>query len=159
MFVTVGVMAQGQILFQSKVTTAGLDAKILGPGGVALPANTLTAQLGYALSATAPITWTGITAPVNAAGYFAGGTKIVDGVAAGVDAWFAVRAYDGASWPGATLTTSPISSFGPLKLTALPSPPTAMAGMQGFSVVPVPEPSILALGVLGMGAFMLRRRS
>jgi len=44
-----------------------------------------------------------------------------------------------------------------LTVRTAPDVPEAMAGLQGFSLVP--EPSTLALGVLGVAALLLRRRS
>jgi hypothetical protein len=38
------------------------------------------------------------------------------------------------------------------------STPLPLAGMQGFYVTPVPEPSVIALGVLGLAAILWRRR-
>lgn len=161
MFVTVGVMAQGQIFYQTKVATANIDAKIVGPAGTALGAGILVGELGYnTTSSTAPMIWTGITAPVGATGYIVGGTKNVPGLADGVDAWFQIRAFDaGKTWETKTVWMGQSEVFGPIKLTALPAPPANMTGLKGFAVEPVPEPSVLALGLLGLGAFMLRRRS
>jgi len=40
-----------------------------------------------------------------------------------------------------------------------PVPPANLVGLQSFSLQIIPEPSILALGVLGMAGLLLRRRS
>jgi hypothetical protein len=39
-----------------------------------------------------------------------------------------------------------------------PSTPTALNNFPSFEVVPVPEPSTIALGLIGAGALLLRRR-
>lgn len=39
-----------------------------------------------------------------------------------------------------------------------PVVPTDMVGFVGFNVAPVPEPSVIALGVLGLGALLMLRR-
>lgn len=162
MFVTVGVMAQGNILFQNKSGTA-IDAKVvaLKPDGSPVPANVYTAELlaGLTQGSLAP---TGITTPITlATGYFAGGSKSVPGIPAGVDAFFQVRIYNTAkgSFAASGLDVG-ASKIWSMQLTAPPNTPAAMAGLgKDPIVVGVPEPSILALGLLGMGALMLRRRS
>lgn len=39
-----------------------------------------------------------------------------------------------------------------------PATPSPLVGMQGFGVAPVPEPSVIALGALGLAALLYRRR-
>lgn len=40
-----------------------------------------------------------------------------------------------------------------------PGPPPVMNGFQGFGLSPIPEPSVIALGIIGLGTLvMLRRR-
>ena len=41
---------------------------------------------------------------------------------------------------------------------APPAPSSAMVGLQSFNLTIVPEPGVIALGVLGFGAILLRRR-
>lgn len=160
MFVTVGVMAQGNILFQNKVSP-NIDAKIVGPSGAAVTANVYTAELLAGLTAGS-LAATGITTPITlASGYFAGGSQSVAGIPAGVDAFFQIRIWETAkgSFTASGLNVG-MSKVWSMQLTAPPNTPAAMAGLGKDSiVVGIPEPSILALGVLGMGAFMLRRRS
>jgi hypothetical protein len=43
-------------------------------------------------------------------------------------------------------------------LVGPPNAPPGMLGLQSFSLTVVPEPSIIALGALGLGALLLRRR-
>jgi hypothetical protein len=43
-------------------------------------------------------------------------------------------------------------------LTVPPATPGNMVGLQSFSLTVVPEPSVIALGALGLGALLLRRR-
>jgi len=168
MFATVGLMAQGNILFQNKVSNPLVDAKVTDSATMAaVAANTFTAALWAGLTADslAPAidATTGAaiaTTITGATGYFAGGSHSVQGIAAGVDAFFQVRVYDKASSSWATSLINGKSDTITLKLTAPPATPQALVGLKTFSVAPVPEPSVIALGVLGVGAFfMLRRRS
>jgi hypothetical protein len=92
----------------------------------------------------------------------------------GGGAWFQVRAWEasyGADYMtaanapavggrGALLGTSSIVRVDTGNPTTTPpGNPTAIA-VPGFVLMPVPEPSVIALGVLGIGALlMLRRRS
>lgn len=104
-------------------------------------------------------------------GYVGGGTRdwALDGVTQGAASAFKLVAYyspTGAeTW--STLQNNPLSvgAFSQA-FTITPggnqlSPPQVPAGLTTAAAwtVAVPEPSILALGVLGMGAFLLRRRS
>ena len=41
---------------------------------------------------------------------------------------------------------------------AVHGPVTILTGLQSFGLYVVPEPSIIALGALGLGALVLRRR-
>jgi hypothetical protein len=160
MFVTVSCMAQGQILWQNFLR-GSVDAKITdSKTGLPIAANTYTVEL-LAGKAADTLATTGIkTAVTLANGYFLGGAQTVAGIAAGSDAFFKVRAYlTSAGSFDASLVSRGESAVFSMKLTEPPATPAAMTAMTAFSVAPVPEPSILALGVLGMGALMLRRRS
>jgi len=103
---------------------------------------------------------------------------MVPTVPAGGFASFEVRAWDNR---GGTVTTwaavlndpsiargqsgvfSPSLQAGPLPLGGTPpggtpvTPPN-LAGLTSFNIAPVPEPGVIALGVLGLGALLLRRR-
>jgi hypothetical protein len=128
-----------------------------GPGGTAEDSLQLigalasfgstAAQAGYVLTSTG------------------GGNRTIDGVPAGSPAALQIRAWS-AGYPtyeaafasnlgtvfvgkSAVITVSP---------TAPPSPPAALTGLAGYTVAPVPEPSTIALGLLGLGAIALFRR-
>lgn len=113
-------------------------------------------------------------APV--AGRYSTGTRSTPTTTApGDSAWFQVRAWEtafGADYMAAK--NNPNAIGGRLALigtstiirvatgnpnTTPPGNPTAIA-LPGFLMAPVPEPSVIALGFLGLGAlFLLRRRS
>lgn len=109
------------------------------------------------------------------AGRYSTGTRSTPATTApGGPAWFQVRAWESAFGPDymAAKNSAPIG--GRLALvgtsnivrvdtgnptTTPPGNPTAIA-VPGFVLVPVPEPGVVALGLLGIGALlMLRRRS
>lgn len=84
----------------------------------------------------------------------------------GVPVSLAVRVWDAsvfASYEAAFAAGSGFGSSSPFtytqKLSDPPSPnDTVMTGFTSFGVVPVPEPSVIVLGLLGAGALLLRRR-
>jgi len=110
------------------------------------------------------------------AGIFNGGTKTAPTSTAGGLGWFQVRAWEyafGNTYDAAV--SNPASQGGRLALvgtsnalkvdtgdpTTVP-PGTAGSltgsGLQGFYVVPVPEPTTIGLGLLGLGALLALRR-
>ncbi|MGI8967229.1 MAG: PEP-CTERM sorting domain-containing protein [Limisphaerales bacterium] len=99
------------------------------------------------------------------AGFFFGGEKVVPTVAGGLPgAAFQVRAFKLST--GATYATATVrgqSIIFPLQLASPPAPAVPLTGLgqNGFtllSTVVVPEPSTIALGVLGAGALLFRLR-
>jgi hypothetical protein len=100
-----------------------------------------------------------------------GGNRILPSVAGGTVVTLQVRAWDaslGSTWEVAyqnwlndSTMTKVLGRSNIINATATepPNPPGPMAGLLGFNLVPVPEPSILALGILGgLGVLLLRRR-
>lgn len=163
MFLTVGVLAQGNVLFQSKNTTPPVNFKILNPDGTIAAADVYIAQLwgGANAESLAPLMSGGapITAPNRATGYFVGGSKNVDGIPAGVDMMFQVRVYEAAKGSWANSMWRGEGNIVTLKLTGPPATPAVLEGMTDIKLYQIPEPSVLALGLLGLGAFLMRRRS
>lgn len=106
------------------------------------------------------------------AGFFIAPTaaQMVPGTTAGEQGTFQVRAWDNrggtvATWAAAmadpSIARGSSSLFTPTFPLGGPTlPPTTPPGLQGltsFNLV-VPEPGVIALGVLGLGALLLRRR-
>jgi len=104
-------------------------------------------------------------------GYFNGGVVAVTGVALGATATFQVFAWDGASgqaayaaalaaWNGGSIHggySSPVTV--PTGGGGNPAgPPGSLTGLNPWAVTIVPEPSTIALGVIGGLALLLRRR-
>lgn len=101
-------------------------------------------------------------------GFFSGGVRSAP-IAGASFAWFQVRAWEtafGATYEAARdsgrdalIGTSNIfrSKTGD-PVNAVPAVNLATSALQGFVVAPVPEPSVLGLGILGVGALLLLRR-
>jgi hypothetical protein len=108
---------------------------------------------------------------VRAGGTFIGGTKEIPGVDPGVPASFQVRAwsvgfatYEEAYAAGMTdnnilVGASDVLRFAPGGGSLPAAGLVAQGGYTGLTVAPVPEPSMIALSVLGgLGAMLLIRR-
>jgi len=166
-------MAQGTILFNNG--TPNGTAPVLGVDGSPLPNTGYLAQLwaGPSADSLAPI---GATAGFVGNGIFLGQGRTVDTVAPGDTAYFSVRVWNDAfaSWDAAyaafgsgdasaeigwsnggdvlTITT------GGGGVPAAPPADMVVAGLTGFQLQVVPEPSTIALGLLAGLAFIIRRR-
>jgi len=127
-----------------------------------------------ALDVGGSLTPIGTATSFVAPGYFNGGTVVVSQVAPGASGTFRVFAWDStagaATSYAAALTAwnSGLTHGGWSAPVTVPTggagvpagPPLALSGLQPWAVtiVPVPEPSTIALGILGVGALLLRRR-
>jgi hypothetical protein len=101
------------------------------------------------------------------AGYLSSGvTAQYAGLAAGTMQTLQVRAWDNrggtiTSWAQVladnTILRGMSTTFTSPALTVAPTPPSTTPGMTSFNIHQVPEPSLIALGALGLGALVLRR--
>jgi MYXO-CTERM domain-containing protein len=105
-----------------------------------------------------------------AAGTFGGGNRTITGLTGDGDvASIQVRAWlttAGNTWEAAAL--NPAGQVGKSAIFTIDTepvggttpPPTVglQAGFSGFSITPVPEPSVIGLGLLGVGALLMLRR-
>lgn len=159
LMVTAAAYGQGLVSFQNRVSGL-VDARVLLPDGTGAGAG-ITAQLwggpaGTAvdkLVALSPST-TFRTSSAAAMGFVNAVDVSVPGVAAGVQATLVMRAFNGADWASSALRgeSNPITvALGGGVLT-----PANLVGMNGFTLVP--EPSMIALGVLGAAVLLFRRR-
>lgn len=124
------------------------------------------------------------TIGVPVAGQFSAGSVTVPLAQAGAVGWFQVRGWEaiyGTGQPGGPLNFATWEEAeanrtllgGRANLTGESNPfridtgdptvspagtPGNLAGMLSFALEPVPEPSVIALGVLGIGALLLLRR-
>ena len=97
------------------------------------------------------------------AGYFSGGSVDVGFNGAGffqVKAWKGANSFEAAAATnGAEIGMSNVIGLTPGDSTASPPGlPADLAGLEAFSLTVVPEPGTIALAVLGLAAFFVRRR-
>jgi hypothetical protein len=155
---------QGYLSFGNRNTALGIDAPVYDVDGTTkLDGGAFKAQLYWgttadSLAAVGPILDFRAGA---AAGYITSTTVTLEGVAGGTAGFVAMRAWAtaaGASWDAAVASGSGwgTSSAIPITLAAAPTPPPGMVGLASFALVP--EPSTIALGLLGLGVLALRRR-
>jgi hypothetical protein len=173
---TIGALAQGTINFANG--GAGVNAPITGIDGTTRLAGTgFVAQLwaGSSAASMQPILPTATFGTGGNAGYFFGGARTIPTVATASSAYFQVRVWEataGATWAIASTTAGALVGGDRVSMTGalLPTyqspnlgggttPAPNLLGLQSFSLYVVPEPSTIALGVLGVaGLLFLRRR-
>jgi hypothetical protein len=156
--VTAVAYGQGTVQLNNRITGT-VDARVLLPDGSGAGAG-YTAQLwggasAGSLAALSPST-TFRTSSASAQGYVNAVEVSVPGVGVGGTASLQLRAFDGADF-GSSLTKGSSDTIS-VVLGGGNLPPAALAGLSGFTLTAVPEPSTIALGVLGLAAFMVRRR-
>jgi hypothetical protein len=181
-----GVQAQGNFTFSNRVTASQVDVPVFDVGGVNRLDSSMgnfVAQLYWAAgSGAAESTLNAVTdpaAPFRAPGAGAGfwnaaanspDNNRVVGVAVGANVSLQVRVWnttDGATFalasvkPGAKVGKSNIITVAAGDPGVAPATPTPalMNGLNSFTLTTVvPEPSTIALSLLGAGALLLRRR-
>jgi MYXO-CTERM domain-containing protein len=178
-FATVNIFAQGTVNFSSigggGITNSLTQARVvLG--------SAFQVQLYYAPSNSPAIPQDSSLMPLAGvanigpiAGIFSGGTRTAPVSPPGTLAWFQVRAWEtafGASYEEAAahaavggrtalLGKSNIVIVNTSDPTITPQEAPASlvaAGLLGFNVSAVPEPSVIGLGLLGAGALLMLRR-
>jgi len=155
--ISTAVIAQGTVIFGNTKPT---KQKITDSAGDGLVGG--WAQL-YAGTTADSLTAVGEKAAIyddKAAkyGYFSGGVVEVPFTGSGffqVKAWQGAATFEAATLSGSSnvFSLTPGYESDPTKPPALPSD---LAGLQSFTVVP--EPGTIALAVLGLAAFFVRRR-
>jgi hypothetical protein len=168
--VSVSTFAQGTIKFNNRLT-GQVDAPVRMPDattGAGSQAGAM-AQLYY-IPATGPaVALTPATTfrTTSAAAMFYVNEPltgvIVPGVPAGSTANIQLRAWvGGTSYETATQFIGESNiipvSLGGVPAQGAPIPDAVLTGLQGFNLRVVPEPSTIALGVLGAAALLYRRR-
>jgi len=171
--VVASVSAIGQGTVQFANLGVGINAPVTidslaGPKGAAGYMAQLALDVGGSLTPVgAAASFIGAGAP----GYFSGGVVTVSQVAPGASATFRVFAWDSTAG-AATTYAAALTAWGsglthggwsvPVTIVTggLGNPatfPAALTGLQPWATT-VPEPSTIALGILGVGALLLRRR-
>jgi len=179
-----GVMAQGVVNFANKVASAtpALNALVTenNAAGAKLSDNYVAAllwgaaadsSLTPALQGGVLVTKTFIKSSSTQLGtgvFSTGSTLVIDGTQVGQKIYVQVVAWESAmgATPAAAYAAYAAgngkmgwSSAFQVSLGGDTLPPTVLSGLTPFSVAAIPEPTVLALGVLGGVAFLLRRRS
>jgi len=174
----VGSYAQGTVNFAN--LGAGPPAfnaqvhldTVTGPlAGAGYMAQLLLVATGGSLTPVGAVAnFIGVAAP----GYFNGGVVTVSQVAPGATGTFEVFAWDGASgqatyaaalaaWNAGSIHGGYSLPAGGVTITTggggnPAGPPAGLVGLQPWAVTIVPEPSTIALGIIGGLAMLLRRR-
>lgn len=171
-------LGQGTLTFLNTATGTGVTGGSPvtdGVGGARLAGTGFWTQL-YS-STTQGGTYTAIGTPVNfrtgaAAGFVNVSTVAVPGSAPGSSAWIQMRAWEGAAGSsfesvsavsgkvGSSLAISVGPLGGPDPAGGTPFTAPNLTGLQGFAIVGgvIPEPSTVALGLLGAAGLLIRRR-
>lgn len=155
--VSVSVFAQSSVQFNNRIT-GQVNARVTDETGAGVGAG-WTAELvrvnGATLTPLAPTT-TFRTSSAAAQGFVNAVDVQIPGSNAGDKVQLIMRAYNGASYD-ASLGRGQSAAF---EVTLGPSnlPAVALTALQPFTVTVVPEPSTIALGLLGAAAVLIRRR-
>jgi len=166
------VSASGQGTLNFANAAFGVDAPVRDVYGNAMAGTAWAADFYWAAGTVSD---SGLLAPLNqpanfsatVPGYFFGGLRTIPGAIGGATITAQVRVWDtadGNSWEMVRASWSPTaqvaeSSLFQVTLTAVPYPPANLTGLEPFSVVwiPIPEPGVLALGLVGLGVGLLLR--
>jgi len=161
---TAVALGQGTVLFSTRNTAAGILAPVYDTDTTTLLVGTdFKAQL-YAGLTEASLAPVGAVADFKTgllAGYVSAGTQILSW-AGGTTVYVQMRAWNApfASYDAAKAGTGGKwgeSNTIQVKLTEPPAAPADLVGLQSFHLIP--EPSTIALCLLGAAALLLRRRS
>ncbi len=163
---SVGAYAQGTLGTVTFANSAG--TRIMDAGtGAAVNKDAVVVGLYYSTDLTAPDSSLQLVTPTGtllADGIFVAGTRNIPGTTPGQMALLQVRAWDPAY---ATYEDAPATALkgASNRMTlalgggTLPTPSlVAQGGLAGFEVTAVPEPSTVALAMIGLGALLIRRR-
>lgn len=166
-----GSYAQGTVTFGNSSGTAVVD----GQTGMNSAANIYVAGLYYSLDLGATVNpdvptdglaIVGATTAVRANGVILGGTRTVADASPGQTVLMQVRVWETqyATYADAVAAGGWVGASNPLNVSlgggAIPTASLVGSGLQGFSTAQVPEPSVIALGILGSigGLVLIRRR-
>lgn len=160
--------AQGEVFFANRIT-GSIDARVslVGPGK---PAHDFAdSTYNAALAVFRNQTWETVPGSVvpfrglpgtAANGYITGFNISIPGFAPGTAVLLRMRGFLGPSFEEALASCATAGESAPVTVTLgggiIPVP--NMDGLSPFSIMPCPEPSTIALAILGAAALILRRR-
>ena len=162
---------QGTVLFSNREPGYGIDAPIYDFSGNPCSGSAVLAQLYYAFVGSTFFTPAGeplIFRTGSRAGYFdntVDQNRMLFGVAAGANVQIQIRVWESAY--GSTFEEARLSGrydYSPTLIIATggggspPSLPGVLYGLKSFQMRLTPEPSTIALGLIGAGALFFRRR-
>jgi len=162
LMISVTGYSQGTFLFNNRDTGNGIDAKITDAVSGAGISTGFTAQMWLINgTSTTPLLPTTTFRTGNAAGYVTAPADplSVPGVAGGANATLRMVAFNGSDFNSSTVRgmsapfTIALGGGG-----SPPSTPSPLIGLTSFTVAIVPEPATIALGILGLGALLIRRK-
>jgi len=110
------------------------------------------ATAGTVQYATGPGALVGTSASILGAGYFSAGSTTLDGLTGTVNLHLAGHTGDG-NWSYSAPFEVTLGGAG-----SPPSPPAALPNGVALDITAIPEPSTIALAVLGGAALLFRRR-
>ena len=159
---TAATYGQGTVQFNNRLPASGIDAKFfMPPGFVGISDPSFKAQIyagpeGTAVGSLTPVTPVTTFRTGNAAGYVNPIDLAIPGIAPGARATIVVRVYNGPTFENSSIfgTSNPIT----ITLGGAGTPPGPGAELVGLQSFSFPEPSTIALGVLGAAILLLRRR-
>jgi hypothetical protein len=170
---TLSSYGQGSVSFANATATRVFYVTSTGATAAVPVGSQFTAEVVYAPDGTpsaafaAGATRVGATAAFGpVAGLFSGGGRTVQSITPpGGFGLFQVRVWDTASGSAdVAKLTGMYGESGILRVdtgdptTVPPGTPSPLTGLASFTVTPVPEPSSIALGLLGVGTLLMLRR-
>jgi hypothetical protein len=169
----ISAFGQGQVTFINTLSKPVVDSDTGAAvaGGVALAGLYYTTDLGATPSVEPPLDdWilaasTPVTPNAVFVGVYNGSTVTINGVDPNTEVLLQVRAWSAAHATYAEAWNDPTAKVGASNVMqvnlgggTLPVPSISSI-VEGFTITPVPEPSTIALGLLGgLGAMLLLRR-
>jgi len=164
LMVTMATYGQGTIIFSTRVGT-DVDAPVARPDGTGAGAG-FTAQLfivnGTSLTAVTPTTPFRTASPAASFYNVDPGAFAIANTTGGQTVTLRMYAFNGSAYNSADTTI--VGNSNDISVTlggggSPPGVPAELIGLKGFTMHnTVPEPSTIALGVLGLGALLIRRK-
>lgn len=163
--ITVASYGQGAVVFNNRVAGT-FDAPIVLASDTTVGAGTIAGMKAQLFLVGAGDVFTPLT-PATAfratSGQLAKYISSVDVVIpgnAGTPVTLVLRAFEGADWDSSAALFRGESDRFTVTPSVAPNPPANLTGLGNtpITVAAIPEPSTIALGVLGLGALLLRRR-